>query len=79
MNLLRRPFIAGGMVLLAAPGVLFAQTPEKVWRVGYLSTISGPDQAVDALREQLRKLGYVEGRNIAYEYRWATRTRLVEA
>ncbi len=49
----------------------WAQQPAKVWRVGCLSTISGPDEAIDALREQLRKLGYVEGRNIAYEYRWA--------
>ena len=26
---------------------------------------------MDALREQLRTLGYIEGRNIAFEYRWA--------
>ena len=71
MNLRRRPFVGSGMTLLAVPGALFAQTPERIWRLGYLSTISGPDEAVDALREQLRKLGYIEGRNIAYEYRWA--------
>ncbi len=33
--------------------------------------MSGTDESVDAPREELRKLGYVEGRNIAYEYRWA--------
>ena len=56
-------------VLAALPA--HSQQPGKIWRVGYLSTASGPGEAVDALREQLRKLGYVEGRNIAYEFRWA--------
>ena len=62
---------AFALAMLCVPYPSWAQQPAKVWRVGYLSTISGPDEAVDALREQLRKLGYVEGRNIAYEYRWA--------
>ena len=64
--------IAFALAMLCVPYPGWAQQPAKAWRVGYLSTISGPDEAVDALREQLRKLGYVEGRNIAYEYRWAT-------
>lgn len=72
MNLRRRPLVTCGMTLLAGYGALSAQTPQKVWRVGYLATISSPDEAVDAFREQLRKLGYVEGRNVAFEYRWAT-------
>ena len=71
MNIRRRPFIASGIMLSAAPCAVFAQPQGKVWRVGYLCAISGPDEAVDTLLEQLRKLGYVEGRNIAYEYRWA--------
>ena len=62
---------AFALAMLCVPYPSWAQQPAKVWRVGYLSTISGPGEAVDALREQLRKLGYVEGRNIAYEYRWA--------
>ena len=48
-----------------------AQSAGKVWRVGFLSTAAGPNALVDALRETLTKLGYVEGRNISYEYRWA--------
>ena len=71
MNIRRRPFIASGIMLSAAPCAVFAQPQGKVWRVGYLCAISSPDEAVDTLLEQLRKLGYVEGRNIAYEYRWA--------
>jgi len=62
---------AFALAMLCVPYPSWAQQPAKVWRVGYLSTASGPGEAVDALREQLRKLGYVEGRNIAYEYRWA--------
>jgi len=62
---------AFALAMLCVPYPSWAQQPAKVWRVGYLSAISGPDEAVDVLREQLRKLGYVEGRNIAYEYRWA--------
>ena len=62
---------AFALAMLCVPYPGWAQQPAKVWRVGYLATASGPDEAVDALREQLRKLGHAEGRNIAYEYRWA--------
>jgi len=71
MNNRRKLVIALGAGALAAPLACFAQQQGKVWRVGYLSTLSGPNEEVGALREQLGKLGYVEGRNIAYEYRWA--------
>src|SRR5262245_61570051 len=50
-----------------------AQAPTKVFRVGYLSsggqTPDGKPPA--ALREALTALGYAEGRNIAYETRFA--------
>ena len=50
-----------------------AQQPKKVPRIGYLS---GTDAATDsaraeAIRLALRDLGYVEGQNIAIEYRYA--------
>jgi putative ABC transport system substrate-binding protein len=50
-----------------------AQQPKKVPRIGYLSSF---DPAVDstgveAIRLALRELGYVEGQNIATEYRYA--------
>ena len=63
--------VAFALAMLCVPYPGWAQQAAKVWRVGYLATASGPDEQVDALREALRKLGYVEGRNIAYEYRWA--------
>ena len=59
------------LALAAAPFAARAQQPGKVWRIGYLSGFTGPDETVDALRETLAKLGYIEGRNIAYEYRWS--------
>ncbi len=50
-----------------------AQTPTKVHRVGYIVTAKTDEQAhlTRALEEGLRDLGYVEGRNIVYERRFA--------
>jgi putative ABC transport system substrate-binding protein len=69
----RRAFIgtlAGG--LLAAPLTTYAQQAGKVPRIGVLSPDSpGPLPLLDAFRQELRKLGYVENENIAIEYRFA--------
>jgi putative ABC transport system substrate-binding protein len=60
---------------LAALGTAGAQPPEKVPRVGYLNPGSSSDpvrqRRLEALRQGLRELGYVEGQNIALEPRWA--------
>jgi putative ABC transport system substrate-binding protein len=67
----RRKFlIALGAGAVVAPLPLFAQQQGKVWRIGFLTLTSGPDEMVDAFRMQLRALGYVEGRNLVVEYRW---------
>ena len=70
MNKRRKLVIALGAGAFAAPFISFAQPQGKVWRVGYLAPTSGPDELVEAFREQLRTLGYVEGSNLAIDYRW---------
>jgi ABC-type uncharacterized transport system substrate-binding protein len=48
-----------------------AQQPTKIPRIGLLRAGSPPDPLAEAFREGLRELGYVEGKNIVIEYRWA--------
>jgi putative ABC transport system substrate-binding protein len=56
--------------LLAAPPAAEAQQPAKVPRIGLIRPGSPPDPYVEILH-RLRDLGYVEGRTITIEYRWA--------
>ena len=68
----RRTFLgalAGG--LLAAPLAAEAQPAGKVYRIGLLGTHSGQASPMEALRVGLRDLGYMEGKNIVIEHRWA--------
>ena len=70
----RRAFLgtlAGG--LLAAPLAAEAQPAGRVYRIGFLgnSTAALEANLVGPFREGLRDLGYVEGRNVLIEYRWA--------
>jgi putative ABC transport system substrate-binding protein len=70
----RRTFIsgiAGG--LFAAPFASEGQQAGKVHRIGYLSASSGTSnpRILEAFRQGLRELGWVEGQNIVIEYRWA--------
>jgi putative ABC transport system substrate-binding protein len=69
----RREFIMllGGAA--AWPLVSNAQQVGKVYRIGILETISAAQNAanLDALRKGLRKLGYIEGKNLVIEYRSA--------
>ncbi len=66
-------YVTLGVMLLALGSMAEAQQPKKVSRIGYLS---GGDAASDsarsaAIRLGLRERGYVEGQNIATEYRYA--------
>ena len=68
-----RTFIASMVgAVFSAPLAAEAQQARNVYRVGFLweSPAVFPD-AIEAFRQGLRDLGYVEGRNIAIEYRWA--------
>ena len=70
----RRETVLTLLALGAAPRLAAAQQSGKVWRIGYLSPGSGPNEFGEAFRDQLRILGYVEGRNLLIEYRWAAGT-----
>ena len=50
-----------------------AQQAGKIFRIGFLdrSTASGSAVLVDAFRQELSKLGWIEGKNFAIEYRYA--------
>ena len=54
-----------------------AQQTGKIFRIGLLdgSTASGMAVLVDAFRQELSKLGWIEGKNIAFEYRFAEQKR----
>jgi putative ABC transport system substrate-binding protein len=73
----RRDFIAGIAGSAAWPLAASAQQPaERIRRIGVLMAIAESDREgqarVAAFREGLRKLGWVEGRNIRIDTRWAT-------
>ena len=63
--------MVGGV--LASPIAARAQQPAKVARVGYLGfgTPAAAATRIEALRAGLKSLGYIEGQNIAIEFRWA--------
>src|SRR5438045_538391 len=69
----RREFIALAGGVAAAPIAVRAQQPAKIARIGYLGVGSASTFAnlVEGLRTGLRDLGYVEGKNIVIEFRWA--------
>ena len=56
--------------MLAAPLAANAQPVGKLPRLGILAPGTPPGRAVEALRQGLRDLGYVEGQTIALEIRW---------
>jgi putative ABC transport system substrate-binding protein len=69
----RRAFVAGGLALLATPFGALPQTAGRVYRIGSL-TRGGREAAAPynrALAEGLARLGWVDGRNVVFEHRYA--------
>jgi ABC-type uncharacterized transport system substrate-binding protein len=67
-------YLALGALLLALGVSVEAQQPVKIPRMGYLSATgetNNPGPQVEAFRQGLRDLGYIEGKNILFEYRSA--------
>jgi ABC-type uncharacterized transport system substrate-binding protein len=60
-------------LLLAPCSAAEAQQPGKIFCIGYLdgSTTSGSAVLVETFRQELSKLGWIEGKNITIEYRFA--------
>src|SRR5262245_30355040 len=60
-------------MLFALCGSVDAQQTGKVFRIGFLdnSTASGSAVLVEAFRQEMGRLGWVEGKNITVEYRFA--------
>jgi putative ABC transport system substrate-binding protein len=48
-----------------------AQQPKKIPRIGFLRPGPPSQEIIEALRQGLRELGYVEGQSIIIDYRWA--------
>ncbi|HEV8723837.1 MAG TPA: ABC transporter substrate-binding protein [Candidatus Binatia bacterium] len=58
-------------ILLTTVSLAEAQQPVKVHRIGYISGRSGPGPLDEVFKIALRELGYVEGQNVTFTYRWA--------
>ena len=70
----RREFIAGAGSAVACPVLARGQQPERARRIGvvmaYLETDPNGQAQVAAFREQLGKLGWIEGRNLQIDFRY---------
>jgi len=69
----RREFLGALGGAAAWPLTAHAQQPRKLPTIGFLgaTTVSGASQWTAAFVQRLRELGWIEGRTIAIEYRWA--------
>lgn len=75
LNRRRNLVIALGAGAVLLPLISFAQRAGRVWRVGFLSQRGRPDSlesgVFGAFRRGMRDLGYIEGKNLEIEWRFA--------
>ena len=69
----RKIVVAIGASALVPLASFAQQQPATVYRIGFLSapTAAGYANRLEELRKALRELGYIEGKNVLYEERWA--------
>src|SRR5436190_4139114 len=72
MRAMRKVGVLSILALLGVAVIAEAQQPKKVPRIGYLSLQDAANESArsEAIRLALRELGYIEGQNIAIEYRY---------
>ncbi|HEX9445845.1 MAG TPA: ABC transporter substrate-binding protein [Candidatus Binatia bacterium] len=66
--------ILGLLIALAVSPVFAAEPPGKIPRVGLVSSSGdarAPGPLVEAFRQRVKELGYIEGKNISFEFRYA--------
>src|SRR5690242_7738923 len=61
------------IALMVAGSAAQAQQPAKIFRIGFLdnSTAAGNAPLLETFRQEMRKLGWIEGKNFTFEYRYA--------
>ena len=61
------------LIMFGLSGVAEAQQPGKIFRIGFLdpSTASGSAGQLETFRQEMRRLGWIEGKNFTIEYRFA--------
>src|SRR6185503_10586420 len=72
--LLNKPAsILCAVILLVCATIAEAQKTGKIFRIGFLDPTTASDNAVrlEVFRQEARKFGWIEGKNIAFEYRFA--------
>jgi putative ABC transport system substrate-binding protein len=71
----RRAFVTGLAAIFAAPLTAEAQQVGKIYSIGYLSAGTASDAGntryIEAFRRGLHELGWIEGQNITFDYRYA--------
>jgi len=72
MHMKRRRLLLASAALATLPWFAAAQTPPRVFRIGWLTAQRPPSLVpyVQAFRTSLAELGFVEGRNLALEFRY---------
>ena len=76
MTTRRQLLLALGTAALVSPLGLLAQKQGRVWRIGVLASRRGPgtdewEKAYSLVPQRLRELGWVEGTNLAFDWRFA--------
>ena len=72
----RRRVLVLGLTTIAAPLSSRAQAPANIPRIGYLAIVDPAATAhLQAFRDGLQQLGYVEGKTILIDYKWSADTR----